>query len=84
MLFIFLPFILAILGFMIAMFCFIGICLLVIGITGSIMNRIYIRQTKSERKVSKTLCNAGAVFFGIAFILFPFGYMLYGIISSIR
>lgn len=80
---IFLPFIAAIIGIIIGFICFIGICILIIGITGIVMNKIYMRQMKTKNIVSKPLLNASSIILGIVFILFPFGYVLYGIICSL-
>ena len=80
----FLPFVAtiaaAIVGFIIAIFFFIGISLLVIGITGVIMNKIYKTQTKADHGVAKPLCNVSSIILGIVIFLFPLIYVLIGII----
>lgn len=80
---IFLPFIAAIIGFIIALICFIGICLIVIGGTGIAMKKIYLNQMNIENSVSKSLFNTSSIILGIIFMLFPLGYVLFGIISSL-
>ena len=80
---IFLPVIAAMIGVIIAIFGFIGICMLVIGGTGIAMNRIHIKQAHAEKSVSKSLHNTGSIILGIVLILLPVGYVLYGIISAL-
>ena len=80
---IFLPFFAAIIGFIIGLICFIGICLIIIGGTGVAMNKIYMNQTKTKDSVSKPLFNTSSIILGIIFILFPLGYVLSEIISSL-
>ena len=80
---IFLPFIAAIIGFIIVLICFIGICLIIIGGTGVAMNKIYMNQMKTKDSVSKPLFNTSSIILGIIFILFPLGYVLSGIIFSL-
>ena len=80
---IFLPFIAAIIGFIIVLICFIGICLIIIGGTGVAMNKIYMNQMKTKDSVSKPLFNTSSIILGIIFILFPLGYVLSEIISSL-
>ncbi len=77
-----LPFLAAIIGIIIAFMCFIGICLIVMGGTGAAMNKIYFKQTKISNSASKPFFNIVSIILGIIFILFPLGYVLYGIISS--
>ncbi|RCX18850.1 hypothetical protein DFR58_104119 [Anaerobacterium chartisolvens] len=80
---IFLPFIAAIIGIIIAFICFIGICLIIIGGTGIAMDKIYLKQMKTKNSVSKPLFNTSSIILGIIFILFPLGCVLYGVISSL-
>lgn len=80
---IFLPVIAAIIGIIIGFICFIGVCLIIIGSTGIAMNKIYMRQMKTENCVSKPLLNVSSIILGLIFILLPSGYILYGIISSL-
>lgn len=77
-----LPFIAAIIGIIIAFICFIGIGLIVIGSTGTAMDKIYMKQMKVEKNVSKSIYNIVSIILGIIFLLFPLGVTLYGIISS--
>ncbi len=77
-----LPFLAAIIGIIIAFMCFIGICLIVMGGTGAAMNKIYLKQTKISNSASKPFFNIVSIILGIIFILFPLGYVLYGIISA--
>lgn len=79
----FLPFLAAIAGIIIALLCFIGIGLIIIGGTGIAMNKIYLKQMKTKNSVSKPLFNTSSIILGIIFILFPLGYVLSGIISSL-
>jgi hypothetical protein len=80
---IFLPFIAAIIGIIIVFICFIGICLIIMGGTGVAMNKIYSKQMKIKNSVSKPLFNIFSIILGFIFILFPLGYVLYGIIYSL-
>ncbi len=83
MAFVFLPVIVAaILGIIIAFICFIGIGLIIIGSTGTAMDKIYMKQMKVEKNVSKSIYNIVSIILGIIFLLFPLGVTLYGIISS--
>lgn len=78
----FIPIILAFIAFFIAILFFIGACLAVIGITGIVMNKMYIKQTHSFKKVSSTPYNVISIVIGLIFMLFPIGYILYSFISS--
>jgi hypothetical protein len=80
---IFLPFIATIIGIIIALICFIGIGLIIIGCTGIAMNKIYLKQMKTKNSVSKPLFNTSSITLGIIFILFPLGYVLSRIIFSL-
>jgi hypothetical protein len=80
---IFLPLFAAIIGFIIGLICFIGICLIIIGGTGIAMNKIYLKQMETKNSVSKPLFNISSIILGIMFILFPLGYVLSGIIVSL-
>ena len=80
---IFLPFIAAIIGIIIALICFIGTCLIIIGGTGIAMNKIYLKQMKTKNSVLKPLFNTSSIILGIIFILFPLGCALSGIILSL-
>lgn len=71
-----LPFVLAIIGIIIALICFIGACLIIIGGTGIAMNKIYLKQMKTQNRVTKSLFNTGSIILGIIFILFPLIYVL--------
>lgn len=73
----------AVMGIIIGLLCFIGVCLLIIGITGAAMNRIYMKQMKTKNSVSKPLFNISSIILGFIFLLFPLGYVLYEIISSL-
>ncbi len=77
-----LPFLAAIIGIIIVFICFIGICLIIMGSTGVAMNKIYLKQMNVKDSVSKPLFNITPIILGIIFILFPLGYVLYGLISS--
>lgn len=48
----------------------IGFCLLVIGVTGTKMNKIYKKQTKSNCGVSNRLYNVASIILGIGIMLF--------------
>lgn len=80
---IFLPFIAAIIGIIIVFICFIGVCLIIMGGTGLAMNKIYIKQLKTQKSESKPSLNIISIILGIIFILFPLGYVLFGIIFSL-
>ena len=78
-----LPYIAAIIGIIIVITCFIGICLIIIGGTGIAMNKLYLKQMKTKNNVSKPLFNTSSIILGIIFILFPLGYVLSDIIFSL-
>jgi hypothetical protein len=78
-----LPVIAALIGIIIIFAGFIGICLIIIGCTGIAMNKIYLKQMKIVNSESKPLLNMMSIIIGIIFILFPLGYVLSGIISSL-
>lgn len=80
---IFLPFIAAIIGIIIALICFIGTCLIIIGGTGMVMDKIYSKQMKTENSTLKPLFNTSSIILGTIFILFPLGCVLSGIIFSL-
>lgn len=80
---IFLPFIAAIIGIIIAFICFIGICLAIMGGTGIAMNKILLRQIQIKESAEKPLLNTISIIIGIIFILFPIEYVLYEIIFSL-
>lgn len=77
-----LPIIAAIITIIIAIFTFIGMCLLVIGVTGVAMNKIYIKQTQSKKGKFKSIYNVSSIVAGIMLMLLPWGYGLYLIISA--
>lgn len=80
---IFIPLIAAIIGIIIGLICFIGTCLIIIGCTGVAMNKIYSKQIKTKNSLLKPLLNTSSIILGIIFILFPLGYVLFGIIFSV-
>lgn len=80
---IFSPFIAAIIGIIIALICFIGICLIIMGGTGIAMNKIYFKQINTKGSVSESFFNISSIILGIIVILFPLGYALFGIIFSL-
>lgn len=81
--FIFLPFMAAIIGIVIGFLCFIGFGLLVIGCTGIMMNRMYSKLAITQNSSSNHFFHNGSIVLGLMFILFPLGYVLYGIISAL-
>ena len=76
-----LPIFAAIAGLIIAMFVFMGICVMVIGITGILMNKMHRILTQSECAVSNRVYNIGSILLGIFIILLPAGAFLFGLIS---
>lgn len=76
-----LPLLAAIIGIIIALLFFIGACLLVIGVTGIMMNKIYMKQTQSSFVVSKRPYNVSSIVSGIVLMLLPAGYALYMFVS---
>lgn len=78
-----LPFVAAIIGIIIALICFIGTCLIIIGGTGIAMNKIYLKQMKTQNRVTKPSFNTSSIILGIMFILFPLVYVLVAIVSSL-
>ena len=78
-----LSFVLAIIGIVIGAICFMGICLIIIGGTGIAMNKIYLKQMKTQNGVTKYLFNKSSIILGIMFMLFPLGYVLAKIIFSL-
>lgn len=80
---IFLPFIAAIIGIIIAFIVFIGIGLIIIGSTGAAIDKMNLKYLDMERNVLKPLINISSIILGIIFIVLPLGYVLFGIISSL-
>ncbi|NRY63695.1 hypothetical protein [Clostridium beijerinckii] len=80
---IFFPFFAAIIGIIIALICFIGVGLIIIGGTGIGMNKIYLKQIKTKDSALNFSFNIGSIILGSIFILFPLGCVLYGIIFSL-
>ncbi|MDF2885450.1 MAG: hypothetical protein K0R54_6024 [Clostridiaceae bacterium] len=78
-----LPFIAAIIGIIIFLICFIGTCLIIIGGTGMAMNKIYLKQMKTNNVLLKPQFNISSIILGIIFILFPLGCVLSGVIYSL-
>lgn len=77
---IFIPIMMAMTGILIAFLCFIGMCLIIIGCTGIAMNKIHSKQMKIENSVLGAVINKTSLIFGIIFVLFPSGYVLFRII----
>lgn len=77
-----LPILAAIITVIVGILVFMGMCLLVIGISGAAMNKIYIKQTQDEKGVSKRIYNISSVIAGIMLMLTPLGLGLYAIIAS--
>lgn len=80
--FILFPFIAAILGVLIVFLYFICICLLIIGVTGLLMNRICRTRNQTDGR-SKGFFHAASIILSIAIMLLPAGYVLFGIVSSL-
>ena len=78
-----LPFILAIIGVIIGLLFFIAVCLLIMGISGIIMNRIYASQANGGQIAVKGFYNICSVILGIFLIMLPLGYVFYVFISAI-
>ncbi|AGF54367.1 hypothetical protein [Clostridium saccharoperbutylacetonicum] len=78
-----LPFIAAIIGIIIFLICFIGTCLIIIGGTGMAMNKIYLKQMKTNNVLLKPQFNISSIILGIIFIIFPLGCVLSGVIYSL-
>lgn len=70
-------FLFAILATVFVSLFFMGICLLIIGITGVKMNKVYKEQTKSNRGVANPLYNTTSIILGISGILFILSYIIY-------
>ncbi len=79
---IFMPFVAAIIGIIIAFFFFIGVCLIIMGGTGVAMNKIYKKQTKVKYGAFNSSSNIISIILGIIILLFPLGCVLFGIISN--
>ncbi len=79
---IFMPFVAAIIGIIIAFFFFIGVCLIIMGGTGVAMNKIYLKQTKVKYGALNSSSNIVSIILGIIILLFPLGCVLFGIISN--
>ncbi|MEL4106291.1 hypothetical protein AAFA46_05545 [Oscillospiraceae bacterium WX1] len=71
----------AIIGIIIAILGFLGVCLLVIGGTGIAMNRKYAKLTQTKKRALNSVHNAVSIILGSVLVLFPVGYLIYGIIS---
>lgn len=81
MLLVILPVIASMIGLFITFLLLISICLITIGITGIIMNKLYIVQTKSNNGMFKRSGNITSIILGFIIILFPICYFMYEIIS---
>lgn len=80
---IFFPFIAAIIGIFIGLIFFIGMGLIIIGITGAGMNKIYFKEMKTKNNIFNSIFNTSSIILGITFIIFPLGCALYEIIHSL-
>lgn len=71
------PMIAAAIGVIIALLCFFGICLLVIGCTGVAMHKIHQKQTQTSGSTFQSVYSYSSIVLGIAVLLLPLAYVLY-------
>ena len=62
---------------------FVGAGMVVIGITGIAMNKIYVKHTKTDKFISNPLFNKSAIVLGLLFLIYPAVSIVYGIIYSL-
>ena len=74
------PIILAGIGFFLAVLFFLASCLIAMGVSGIIMNKIYSGQNISGKLPVKGFFNICAIVLGIACALIPIAYTLYSLI----
>ena len=83
---IFFPFLaaisLAFIGAFIGLLFFISACLIVIGVSGFAMNKIYSVQSLSDKRFISKFYNSFSILLGIIISLIPFGLLLYLLFSS--
>lgn len=78
-----LPFLAAIIGVVIIVYFLIGICILVSGITGVVLNILYARNTGRKRNAVIRYINIGEIVIGIILMILPAAYSLITIIKLI-
>ncbi|MDR0812739.1 MAG: hypothetical protein LBO63_01860 [Oscillospiraceae bacterium] len=69
-------------AFIIGLFVFFGACLIVIGVTGSIMQKIRVKNGLNAKSHGAAAHNIVSVALGILLILTPIGFALYAIIAA--
>ncbi len=79
-----LPFLAAIIGVVIIVYFLIGICILVSGITGVVLNILYARNTGRKRNAVIRYINIGEIVIGIILMILPAAYSLITIIKLIK
>ncbi|MDR1820926.1 MAG: hypothetical protein LBQ91_00670 [Oscillospiraceae bacterium] len=72
----------AIAAFIIGVFMFFGACLVVIGVTGSVMQRLCVKRGLSSKSPGITAHNAVSIVLGLMLILTPIGYFLYALTAA--
>ena len=77
------PYIVTVLGFFFGFLFFIATCMITMGVSGIIMNKIYVRQMQSLNGVIKGFYNTSAIIVGIIIGLIPIGFVLYMIIGIV-
>jgi hypothetical protein len=61
-----------------------GISLLIIGITGILMDNINRKQTNANHSVAVHMHNVGSIILGVVILLLPLIFLLTGIMSGIE
>ena len=78
-----LPFLVTMVSVAIGLLMFLAVCLLIMGISGIAMNRIYMRQTLAYQGTIKKFYTSGPIILGVISALVPAGYALYMILSTL-
>lgn len=76
-----LPFLAAIIGVVIIVYFLVGICILISGISGVVLNTLYTRKTGKKRKAVIRYINIGEIVVGIILMILPGAYSLITLIK---
>ncbi len=75
------PFLAAIIGVLLVFLYFMAFCLVLIGVSGIVMNKLNTKQVGSVSPVVKPWLNNSAILAGVLIVLSPFGVILFKFIS---
>lgn len=66
---------------LLALLYFLAACLLLLGITGIVMNILYKKGTGTTATAAVPLCNAVAIVVGLVLALLPIAFALYNVVA---